>query len=275
MRNRRSTGFSIAITLMVTAIITILAGGVVFAILNNLKGSVITQHQSQLYNEAELGLRMAESEIYRDIDQMIFSVWTAVATDALLGSSTATESNTDLNPDDDKKLPLRQLQLLGNARNWPAFANWDLMRGGAFDPASPSTRGWWYVPRDNDVDNCYYVDCSFPIVILNPNMSPDVTPPAMLYPGTTDTVQPVSHNFWYKNVLPIRATMEATHQIPANTVWNNEDDEYGNGNNALADPRMVFDTPFYKKIYKLQNKRKVAVYCRLDLRDYFPPITVT
>ena len=43
-------------------------------ILSDMKGSKLAQTQTAITADAELGLHLAEEEIYRDIDQKVFAI---------------------------------------------------------------------------------------------------------------------------------------------------------------------------------------------------------
>ncbi|MBU6428264.1 MAG: type II secretion system GspH family protein, partial [Cyanobacteria bacterium REEB65] len=351
----KQSGFSLALTMMVTVVLILLAGSVIANILNTLRGVTITRQQAGLTNEADLGLKMAESEIDQNLDLMLYTMWSAAASPSMLQSTNATGAL-----DAEGKFPVRDLELLGNARNWPPFCDWafyiqhynngfteQATQSGpsSLDPppagwtipytileqdATPSpifnendpclTRGWWKVPRDSRPDDDYYTDTNgsgtygcaggitpnlppaFPVTSQGATSTDEMTPVSYkdLVSGLSTTVMALPHSYWYKDVLPICGQITATSSLLSFSAWPDapmgwvnhsgetlyQTGEYGNGTCGGAhygytgqDPGsagftgkpQALDTPVYKKVYTLQNGRRVAVYCRLDLRDYFPP----
>lgn len=312
--DRFQAGFTLALSMMVTAVVIMLAAGLMLRIVNDVKGAKISSQAAAVGSDADVALSLAEAEIFQDIDLLHSAIWASTMSDIIEDDKTPGEPDPDpacpgpnaaCVPADNSTppFPLRELQLLGNARNWPAFADWsyyvsaasysygykanDAVGSSPIAPATPwgwtdrkLTRGWWRLPRNDAVDNDYYHFNA----VSNPG---EVFPASIVGEKTTrvantsyagdSSVTAVTHNFFYEELFPIRGEKIEANRIPLGSVWPNAEDEYGTGAGATASgaisavTRYVWDTPFYKKIYKLQNNRKVAVYCRLDLRDYFRP----
>ncbi len=317
---RLQAGFTLALSLMVTAVIVMLAAGLMLRIVNDVKGAKMSSQAATLTNDADVALSLAEAEVFQDIDLLHSAIWAATMSDIITWknnnelpanppdcpetpNSSCVPGDVPRVGDPTPKFPLRELQLLGNSRNWPAFADWSYyLRAPAYSggylslnstgssfttPAVPwnwmdskLTRGWWRLPRNNSVDNDYYFANSvtassdaFPVSIAGEK----TVRTAVTSYGKDASVTAVTHNYFYQELFPIRGKLDAAYRIPVGTIWPNAEDEYGVGNGLTASgsiaavTRYVWDTPFYKKIYKLQSNRKVAVYVRLDLRDYFAP----
>jgi hypothetical protein len=321
----RERGFTLALSLFVTGVVIALAAGLMARVLNDMKGAKTTAQVVGLANDADLGLSLAESEIFKDLDVLAAAIWAVATNDVIFGVDN--KPNTRACPEPPDKIynsaclpadepgkadPLRNLDLIGNARNWPAFGDWghyvkaasgygggytDATAGdtAAWNPTPPTTvwngndydltNGWWYVPRDDNADVDYYTfssnnagdkDRVFPMAIAGEK--PERPKDGQKY-GGDNAITVVHHNFWYQQVLPIKADPAADNAIQSDcpngpkgcSVWPNALAEYGNDDNSLSGTRYVWNTPFYKKIYPLPDGRKVAVYLRLDLRDYFAP----
>lgn len=200
--------------------------------------------------------------------------------------------------------PLLQLTLLGNPRNWPAFCDWQTYKG-TWNPADKDfpalTRYWRLVPRDSNIDDDWYTGEGvgaqpFPVIIAQrKDAKTGAMFPSEGYMTTVslggdprDGQKAVKHSFWYEQLLPVTAgaaktglpatpaptvpgpsptPIEAKYIQPESTYrptgeqWPNRVAEYPADMNLL-------DTPFYKKIYQMPSGSRVAVYCRLDLREY-------
>lgn len=318
--DRLQAGFTLALSMMVTAVVVMLAAGLMLRIVNDVKGAKISSQAAMVSGDAEVALNLAEAEVFQDIDLLHSAIWSSTMSDVITDDANgpgepdpdfpcpSTANGACVSPDtSNPQFPVRELQLLGNARNWPAFGNWrHYVTSAAYKPVGKTasgyvaedtlgvnpkvpavvwnagdrdlTRGWWRVPRNDAVDNDYYGFNS----VSNPG---EVFPAAIAGEKTTRTantsysgdasVTAVTHNYFYEELLPIRGEKISANRIPVGSIWPNAEDEYGTGAGATASgtiaavTRYVWDTPFYKKVYKLQNNRKVAVYCRLDLRDYF------
>lgn len=363
-RSRRQAGFSLALTMAVISVLILLAGAIFADVLNNQRGSVLTREQSSLENDATVGLQMAEAELYKNADVLLYSAWSAQVNAMGDLSTTATASPQATASSAISPFPVRPLEVLGNARDWPAFCDWSyyidsyktLQPGvNVFAPGAPPwccggfgfyatvsysppaatpdieqdgtpsqtvggasapifneddpclTNGWYFVPRDDMADDDYFPggSCANPTLktytlpsYVFPTSIPGATysaaPPPLItsitYEGTTygnQSIQPVPHDFWYED-FPICGAISATTSIPEHASWPNAaEGEYGDGNCAAsgstglsytgtdavlpAKTPQMFDTPVYKKVYTLESGRQVAVYCRLDLRDYFAP----
>ncbi|MBM3267246.1 MAG: hypothetical protein FJZ01_06325 [Candidatus Sericytochromatia bacterium] len=329
MRNApsRERGFTLALSLFVSVVVMMLAGGLIARILTDMKGAKTSALVASLSNDADIGLNLAEVEIFRDLDVLAGAIWTIGTNDVLVQLDqkkivacpevVQATSNAACVPGDVYinqvgttsygADPLRNLDLISNARNWPPFGNWThylaptSAYGGGYKTAdgvgwtatAPSTKwsgsdqtltnGWWYVPRESNVADVYYYgrnanntsdkDFVFPMVIAGEKPN---NPKTAQYMGDTNVTGVVTQNFWYTQVLPINSVASTDYEIPATSVWPNADSEYaGADDKVTTTPRYVWNTPFYKKMYRLPDGRKVAVYVRLDLRDYFPPVTST
>ena len=369
---RRQAGFSLALTMAVTMVLILLVGAVFADILSTQRGSLMMRQEETLGDDAQLALRMAESEIYRDQDMMMLTTWSATL-------SAKTDSYGSAPDNSNPAQPVKQLEFLGNARNWPAFCDWSyylryskapsgqvyspdgglsFVPGGAgstpapqgyffgnatqvpgmvasdsfnttgsatleqdsapmnkFDESDPClTRGWWLVPRDDQPDDAssyftssscpesgltYPVAPGFPISFQGASSSDTAPAPvtSISYMGQTYnnvSIPVVPHDYWYDDAMPICGQTTTTTSIPKYAVWPNawgvdadgHQGEYGDGacgklnSNpytyigksvppGAAMPPQVFDTPIFKKIYTLEDGREVAVYARMDLRDYF------
>lgn len=205
--------------------------------------------------------------------------------------------------------PLLQLTLLANPRNWPAFCDWRLFDGNWNSSAASfaaMTRYWRLVPRDTKIDDDWYTGAgvtSFPIIIAQRKDAQT----GALFPGdgylTTVSAggdprnghKAVKHSFWYEQLLPLTAGAAATglpatpgpsvpgpsptpleaKYIPAESTYRPTGEQWPNRTAEYPAPMNLLDTPFYKKLYEMPSGGRVAVYCRLDLREYLAGTAAT
>ncbi|MEB3299459.1 MAG: hypothetical protein VKO21_08250 [Candidatus Sericytochromatia bacterium] len=293
-------GFALVFSVVISVVMIGLATAVLLRVLTDQRVNRNVARQLASREDAELALRLAENEIMGATDRVLATFWTNQATFSSpppaaghYSSETSFRfSELDINaayPGQDdasqaKHRPLLQLTLLANPRNWPVFCDWSKFSGSWNGEDEELTRYWRLVPRDDQADVDWYSGAgvtSFPVIIA-PRKDPQTGNlfPSSAYlttvslPGDPRNGQKaVKHSFWYNELLPVTSGAAAVPlpatpppdpaepYLPSGPQWANLSAEYPTTMNVL-------DTPFYKKLYKMPSGVRVAVYCRLDLRDY-------
>lgn len=264
---RGQHGFSLVFAIAITLVL------ITFATVITLR--LIASQQAAFHlNQSAAGdvatseaLALAKAEISSHADEMINSGWDSMGLNASASDpfSAATSSL-----EDSATGAARQLALVANMRNW----------GTLRDPS------WWLLPRvgtskqTGDLDVQYlepgqtgYIDAT-----TNPFYTGSAT-------GSYNQVWIYRYSQWYDNVLavstysvvpqsswPLVPKASASTGTTGWTNWAEYQDPPGTG------PAYMWDTPIYKKVYTIQQAgsqpaRRVAVYVRMDLRNYYNPDT--
>lgn len=261
---RKQAGFTLPMTMMLVIVLTVLATAIMARIYTGIKQEGFDKEHQYTSDAAVIGLNMAIDEISPGIDRMKNAVWSAstmsiTAPDPRIqyasDSVMAMLDGTTLSPTSE---PARELALLGNIRNWDAFADWSQV---PLDNSWSNLQGWaksWkYVPRSGAIQ---YFD--------------DVTG------GTAATISvgtaPTTGNYWYSQISPLPPANVAgvnygTGTVPSDApqaprAWPNARNGTVYGNEY---PNGLFDQPVLRKIYQVRPNVRVAVYVRLELQDYF------
>ena len=279
-------GFTLVFTILLVAIVTVLAGTVITRVLVSNRAVVREQSDQNDSDLALTALNMAFDEISRDTDLMVNTVWTGVVESkeaeypvngvvpprnrsfpAIVATgSTATGANifsADMGAGVTQKYhmlettPLRDLGLLGNIRHWPAFADWSKWptTAAAFSdlPDAPTkqawSRGWEYLPNDT-------TKITYEMYNKGAGINTGLTNGSRVKVMSVDT----DGDYWYKQTSPSPPDSSTT--CPAPDGWRNKSREY---------PKGLFYQPVLWKVYTLGNNRRAAVFVRMSLHDYFGP----
>ena len=192
MLRRRPSGFALVFSIVIAMVMVLMATAVVLRMVTDLRTARTVSRQVATKDDADVALRLAETEILGSVDRMLLAVWSSNEASfsnpaPLPGHYTASSSfkvsELDVHasyPGTDaaskaKHRPLLQMTLLGNPRNWPFFCDWSKYKTDKWDGQDKDlTRYWRYVPRDNVVDDDWFAGASitgFP-VILNVKTDP-------------------------------------------------------------------------------------------------------
>lgn len=243
IRSKRTQGgFTLVFTIFLIAILTTLGVAIITKVWIGTRQSLLNKERQNATDAATIGLNMAMDEISPGIERMRNVVWnstvgapgsqtTALLTQAMILSGTTNPSSQ----------PVRQLSLIGNIRNWDAFADWTRAPG-----SLGWNKGWTYMQHPSSGTANEYFD-------PGTNRSPVMV-------GTTNT----TNVYWYGQLQPQPPTLaDGAMNVP--TTWQNHRvgilDEYPDG---------MFDQPILKKVYTVRNNpmTRVAVYVRMSLQDY-------
>ncbi|MBO9541813.1 hypothetical protein J7643_14580 [bacterium] len=227
-----------AMTIVLTLILTMLGATILAKMVVSMKDASRAKERQNTMDAAMVGLNMAIDDISPGLEKMRNSVWSRGALDArtvttyvvqpMLTASGATTSES-----------VRELALLGNIRNWEAFADWSKPYGSAgWD------KGWQYLK--DDAGTLYFDSAGKrPIKVGN---------------KATDGA------YWYKQLNPQPPTKangapDIPSTAPNSPIWKN----------ASEYPKGIFYQPILYKTYDVRQnpKVRVTVFVRMSLHDYF------
>ena len=251
-RSQHEGGFTLAFTLLLSVVFTLIAMAVMTKILAGLRNANRSKSQQQLLDAATIGLNMALDEMNPGIERMNNTVWSsqfgatlsATMSQYVLGSST--------------KSSVREFSLLGNIRNWEPFADWS-----QWDPTQKNVLSYYTTPNAWNKGWCYLQDTTnytdpqnffdgYVNGVVNSN------PQYPIFVGGTKT----NGDYWYNQLYPAPPKTAALgNPIVAPASWPNAGQEYPNG---------PFYSPILYKVYKVRNNplTRVAVYVRMSFQDY-------
>lgn len=257
-QRQHEQGFTLAFTIMLTVVLSLAAIAIMTKVFVSTRQSGFTKEHQNTMDAAVIGLNMAIDEISPGMDRMRNAVWTSAVSNVPPAAGddypnialTQTQlKSTGASAD----TPVRELSLVGNIRNWEAFANW----GGT--TKDTWNKGWEFVASNPALE---YFDAT-----------PGQTGKATVSVGS----QNLSGGYWYKQLEPKPPTLaEGAPDVPilqnGTKLWpNTRGGIYGN-----EYPYGLFCQPVLRKVYQVRQNPivRVAVYVRMSLQDYYGVDTV-
>lgn len=245
-------GFTLAFTIMLTVVLSLAAVAIMTKVFVSTRNSGFTKEHQNTMDSAVIGLNLAIDEISPGQDRMRNAIWTSAvsAIPAVAEYPTIAYTQTQMKANGTRSdMPVRQLGLVGNIRNWEAFADW----GGT--TAAQWNKGWVYVASSSAVQ---YFDAA-----------PGLTGRATISVGSENT----TGAYWYKqNVTKPPTLANGAPDVPAmangTKIWPNS---RGGGIYGNEYPYGLFCQPVLRKIYHVRQNPlvRVAVYVRMSLQDYY------
>lgn len=255
-RNRKDRryeqGFTLAFTIMLTVVLSMAAVAIMTRVFISTRHSGFTKEHQNTMDSAVIGLNLAIDEISPGLDRMRNAVWTNIVSPDTAGEAfpaiAHTQAQIKASTGASADIPVRELSLAGNIRNWEAFADWSK------NTTAEWNKGWVYVASDSAKQ---YFD-----------VAPGQTGKATISIGNDVT----TGAYWYKQLDPKPPTLvDGAPDVPIlNGVktWPNSRGTDFRGNEY---PYGLFCQPVLRKVYMVRQNPmvRVAVYVRMSLQDYY------
>lgn len=253
---RHEQGFTLAFTIMLVVVLSLAAVAIMTKVFISTRQSGFTKEHQNTMDAAVIGLNMAIDEISPGMDRMRNAAWTSAVSNLNVPAEYPSIARTQTQVKSDgasADIPVRELGLAGNIRNWEAFANWN------GTTTSEWNKGWVYVASSSTPQ---YFDAP-----------PGQTGRATVSIGSVNT----TGAYWYKQIEPKPPTLaQGAPDVPVRSngtkLWpNTRGGIYGN-----EYPYGLFCQPVLRKVYQVRQSPlvRVAVYVRMSLQDYYGIETV-
>lgn len=232
---RAEAGVTLVMTILLTLVLTMMGAAILGKIVVSMRDAGRDKERQNTMDAALVGLNMAIDDISPGLERMKNAVWSqGYATDHTIRPH-VTQPMTKPNGQPATEA-VRELALLGNIRNWEAFADWSKWAGSTTD--TNWNRGW---SRLSPTAGTLYFDAANQRPIKVTNKSTDGA-------------------YWYKQLNPQPPILtDGAPGIPAN--WKN----------ASEYPQGIFYQPILYKTYTVRQDPlvRVTVFVRMSLHDYF------
>lgn len=241
---KAQTGFTLVMTIVLTLVLTMMGAAILGKIVLTTRDAGRNKERQNTMDAALVGLNMAIDDISPGLERMKNSVWSqGHATEHTIRPHTTQPMVKPSGQTADESV--RELGLLGNIRNWEAFADWSKSYGTA-----GWNRGWNYLSPSAGTLN-----------FDDPNVSDDPLKPIKVSNKSTNGA------YWYSqlNPQPPELTRDAAADIPVDAnnqkIWKN----------AAEYPRGIFFQPILYKTFTVRQQPlvRVTVFVRMSLHDYF------
>jgi type II secretory pathway pseudopilin PulG len=299
VQRSREQGFTLVFSILLVAIISVLAGTMITRVLVANRAVV---NDRAIQNDSDLAvtaLNMAFDEVSRNTDLMSNTVWTSQVEDKTSGYTRDGAADTAVavpprnlafpaveavaagttcpecfNVNDSSgasftfrltTTPLRELALLGNIRNWPAFADWSRWGGNTSWDSLPDadrdawSKGWEYLPEGG-------YTLRYEMYNGGSGSNTGLNTGEVVKVGSTNT----TGTYWYDQMSPRPPASGSADTAPRS--WPNINQEY---------PQGLFHQPMLWKVFTLGSEprpgggaaipRRAAVFVRMSLHDYYSP----